>query len=366
MAVLNTSKEYSPGELGQYVGGAGEAWNGKEFFVGGEKYRIEDAGNGNRRVRQMNPTRQDIESGRAMGDLTPFLVNEISNQIIELENKLASIPGVSLSPEEMDAFLEKAITQVEPYYNQKKSEIEQGIKEGKIRTAEDTLILIRQVTDDVRTNLAKYDIDQAESEEDFINRMAEITSIQGENLETKQFEWRNRLDTAKQDLVKSQTYSSGIGIKQVNELEARKQQEIDAVNRAAETAKTETETAKKFSLERITLARQAVTDERKRRIGDESQTAALEAQSRAELGLSADDPLASESDIYNSRAQRNTTVQSPEALTDLEEERRRAVESRKLSLQEEELDIRKTEEEKQRQAIQSQIAAKQRQMQSYT
>lgn len=364
MAILNTSKEYSPGELGQYVGGAQEAWNGKEFFVGGEKYRIQDVGNGNRRVVQMNPTKQDIESGKAVGDLTPFLVDEISNQIIELENKLASIPGVSLTQEEMDAFLEKAIDQVEPYYNQKKSEIEKGIKEGTIRNAEDTLMLLRTVKSDVAQNLAKYDIDQAQNEEEFVNRMAEITAIKGENLDSKKFEWLNRLDTAKKDLVQNGIYDSGIGMKEISNLEARKRQELDSVNRAADTAKTETETANKFSLERIALARQAVTDERKRRIGDESQSAALEAKAKTDLGLTGDQQIGSEADIAYARAQRNTPVYSPQDLTTLEEEKRKAIESRKLSLQQEELDIRKTEEERQRQAIQAQIASKQRQMQN--
>lgn len=364
MALLNTTKRYSPGELGGYVGGSGNAWGGKEFFAGGEKYQIIDNGDGTRGLRQLNPTKSDIESGRAVGSLTPFLVDDISKQIIELEDKLANIPGVSLSQAEMDAFLEKAIAEVEPYYNKKKAEIEQGIKEGKIRNAEDTLMLLRQVNTDVTNTLSKYDIDQAQSEEEFINTMSEITSARDENLETKRFEWKSRLDNAKQDLVSKDIYDSGIGRKEVNDLQTRQQQELSSINRIADESVTKEQTAQKFNLERISLARKAVADDRKRRIGDETQSAELENKARADIGLGTNDPLASDAELLYNRDARGITPRSPEDITNLEEERRKAVESRKLSLQQEELDIRKSQEEAQRKAIQSEIASRQRQMNS--
>lgn len=364
MALLDTNKRYNPNELAGFVGGAGETWNGKEFFVGGEKYVIRDNGDGTRRVEQGQATRSDIQSGRAMGDIKPFLVEEISNQLIELENKYNSIPGISLTAEEQDAFLQKALDQITPYYEQKKTEIEKGIKEGKIRTAEDTLALIERVKMDVKNNFARYDIDQAESEEDFINKMADITASSSEATDAKRFEWKQRLDNAKTTLNQKGILSSGIGQKQVSDLDTRRQEELAAIQRRERQAKTETETAKKFSLDRITLARQAITDERNRRIGEPTSTDQLANEARGELGLAPDQQLGSEADIAYRRAERNTKVYDPTALSSLEEERRTALESRNLSLQQQELDIRQQEEKRQREAINAQMAAKQRELQN--
>ena len=364
MALLDTNKRYNPNELAGFVGGAGETWSGKEFFVGGEKYRIQDNGDGTRSIQPLAATKSDIQSGRAVGNIKPFLVDEISNQLIELENKYAAIPGVSLTQEEMDAFLNKALDQITPYYEAKKTEIEKGIKEGKIRTAEDTLSLIERVKTDVKNNFARYDIDQAQSEEEFINKMADITASSSEATDAKRFEWKQRLDDAKMGLNKQGILSSGIGQKEIANLDARRQEELAAIQRRTQQSQTESETAKKFSLDRIRLARQAITDERNRRIGEPTSTDQLAEKARGELGLTSDQPIGSEADIAYQRAQRNTKVYDPTALSDLEEERRTALESRNLSLKQEEIDRRTAEEKAQRDAINAQMAAKQRDLQN--
>ena len=363
MALLNTSRSYSPGELAGYAGGQGETWDQKEFFFGGEKYKIRDNGNGTRRLEQMQPTKNDIQSGKAVGDLKPFLIDEISNQLIELEDKLNKIPGVSLTQEEQDSFLKKALDQITPYFEQKKSEIEKGIREGFIRTAEDTLALIQQVKNEVKNSFQKYDIDQAQTEDEFVAKMADITSAEGEAVESKVYEWQQRMQEAKMNLGKKGILSSGIGMKQLSELEKRQQAEKEAIARRAEQAKTEATTVKKFSLDRVALARQQITDERKRRIGEPTQTAEMEAKAREAAGLAPDQNL-SETDILNNRQARNTKVYDPTALNSLEEERRTALESRKLSLQTEEIDRRTAQEKAQRDAINAQMAAKQRELQN--
>lgn len=363
MAILNTSKSYSPGELAGYAGGMGETWDQKEFFFGGEKYKIRDNGNGTRRLEQMQPTKNDIQSGKAVGDLRPFLVEEVSNQLIELEDKLNKIPGVSLTQQEQDAFLQKAIDQITPYYDAKMAEIQKGIKEGFIRTAEDTLNLIAQVKNEVKTSFQKYDIDEAQTDQEFVEKMADITSAEGEAVDAKKFEWAQRLEDARATLGKKGILSSGIGQKQISDLKMRMEDEKAAIARRAEQAKTEATTVKKFSLDRVALARQQITDERKRRIGDPDQTAAMEAKARADAGLSTDQNL-SEADILNRRQERNTKVYDPTALTALGEERSQAQESRFISLKQEETDKRLAQEKSQREAINSQIAAKQRELQN--
>ena len=363
---LDTNKQYSPNDLAKYVGSANDAWNGKEFFVDGEKYKIIDNGNGSRRVQKLNPTAGDIKSGQAFGGNTKqILVNEISKQLIELEDRLGQIPNVTFTTEELDAFMNKAIAEITPYYDKKKEEIEKGIKEGKIQTAEDTLALIERVKMDVQNNFAKYDIDQAQTEEEFINRLADITASSNEATDTKRFEWKQRLQDARIGQVQKNIFTSGVGQKQITDLETRKQQELKAIERQTGQALTETNTTKKFSLDRIALARQAITDERKRRIGEPTQTDALEAQARADIGLTADQQIGSEADIAYNRAQRNTKVYDPTALSSLEEERRAALEKTNLDIKQNEEDIRNSEYEAQRKKILAEQSRKQLELNSY-
>jgi hypothetical protein len=139
-----------------------------------------------------------------------WLVDKTANEIIKLEDKLANIPGVSLSQKELDAFLSKAIDQVTPYYNKKRTEIETGIKEGKIRAAEDILTDIRRIQEEIGTTLKKFDIDQAQTEEEFVNTLADITASKDEDIATKRYVWGERIKESKQKQVQTGMLTSGI------------------------------------------------------------------------------------------------------------------------------------------------------------
>lgn len=363
---LNTGQQYSPQELAQYTGGIGETWDQKEFFNNGKKYVVRDNGNGTRRVEERTPSPNDVRSGNVYGGNTKqILVNEISNQMIELEDKLAKIPNVTFSQQELDAFMQKAIAEITPYYEKKKLEIEKGIKEGKVRTAEDTLALISRVKMDVKNSFAKYDIDEVETEEEFVQKLAEITSSSTEAIETKTYEWTQRLDDAKLGLEKSGISSSGIGMKKIADLKARKEMEQAAIERRTEQAKAEQETVKKFSLDRVAIARKAITDDRLRRIGDPVATGQLESGAKGEIGLGADEEIGSEADIAYRRQQRDTKMYDPTALDALDENKRTAQETTFTDIKQSEEDARQSEYESQRKAIQSQISKKQMELNSY-
>lgn len=366
MAFLDINKKWSPNDLAKYVGSASEAWDQKEFFYNGEKYKIHNDGKGRRKLTVETPTVNDIKSGNAYGASTKqVLVNEISKQMIELEDKLAKIPNVTFTTEELDSFMNKALNEITPYYEKKKAEIEAGIKEGRVQTAQDTLNLISQVETDVKNTLSKYDIEQAQTEEEFVNKLADITSSSSEAMQSKKFEWQQRLDAAKSGLSQKGILTSGIGQKQVTDLKTRQEQEMSDIQRRTEQATTEAQTTKKFSLDRITLARQAITDDRNRRIGAPQETAQLEAKARAEAGLAPDQPIASQAQVAYDRGIANKKTYDPTALTSLEEERRAALEQTKLKVQQNEEDIRNSEYESQRKAIQAQIARKQSELSSY-
>jgi len=289
------------------------------------------------------------------------MVEELSKQLIELEDKLSSITGVALTDEEMDAFLTKALEQVTPYYDTKRKEIEAGIKEGRIQDAEDLLFEIANVREETTALLKRYDIEKAETEEEFVDTLAEITAKKGEDIGFKREEWKQRIETGKETQVQEGVLTSGIGMKKIKDMVGRQFMEESAIERGAgveeETAKRE----QKYDLERVTLARETAEKERVRRIGTTEEAAATEASAEGVLG----GELGSRAEALRARSERNIPIYSPTAATDLEERRKQAVESRKQELQETELAARKQQETRERQKILTSMARTQRQMGLY-
>lgn len=283
------------------------------------------------------------------------LIDEVSNTIIELEDKLFSL-GVGLSQEEADAFLEKAINQVAPYYDTKTKEIEAGIKEGKVQAAENLLIDIRKIKEEIGTTLQKLDIDQAQTEEEFVNTLANITSTRDEDIATKKYVWGERIKELKQSQVQTGVLTSGIGRQEAQGTVGRQQAEEAAVTRDAATRQTSLETGQKFDIERIALARQTVQQQRERQLGTPTQEAATTTGALGTLGLTDMGQFGSEAELSRQRTARNIPTYNPTALTDLGEERSRAVESRKLALQGEELAAKQQGEAAQRSKILSEIS----------
>ncbi|MCR4330015.1 MAG: hypothetical protein NUV65_05745 [Candidatus Roizmanbacteria bacterium] len=283
------------------------------------------------------------------------LLDEVSNTIIELEDKLFSL-GVSISQEEADAFLQKAIEQVTPYYETKKTEIEAGIKEGNVQAAENVLVDIRRIKEEIGTTLQKLDIDQAQTEEEFVNTLANITSTKDEDIATKQYTWGERIKELKQTQVQTGVLTSGIGKQEVGGFQDRQQAELASVERSAGAAQTRLETGQKFDIERIALARKTVQTQRERQLGTQTQEDATTSGALGTLGLTGMDQLGSEAELQRQRAERNTQIYKPTALTDLGEEKSQAIESRKLTLQGETLDAKQQQEAAQRSKILSEIS----------
>lgn len=267
------------------------------------------------------------------------LAGEIARAISELEAEMQKYP-LELTQQEMDNFLQRAIEQVTPYYEKKKAEIEAGIKEGKIRGAEDVLMEIRKVKDDLNIELKSLDIRQATTEEEFVNTLADITSSKDEDLETKRYEWQQRVDNVKMGQVQGGTLTSGVGKKYVQELLGRQETEKAAVERKYGQQQTEAETAKKYDLQTIGLAREAAEKERVRRLGTTEEEAATTGAALSTLGYSELEQLPSETEIARRRGEYTGSIYSSDALSSMEEEQKRAVESRRMELTDEERAIR--------------------------
>lgn len=304
----------------------------------------------------------NMDTGVDMGMANSALVNQVTQQIIDLENQLNSIPNLALSDTELDDILKKATDQVTPYYEKKQAEIEKGIKEGKIRSAEDLLMQIRDVEAQTKDKIAQYDLSTAQTNEELANKLADITATSQEDLAMKRDDWRQRIDQAKGQQVKSDILTSGIGKKQIQDLLTRQQMEEQAIQRRADTATTEANTTAKYDLASIQQARQAAEAERIRRIGTPDQTAATTTALRGTLGLADGAALPSDTEIARQRADRNVTVARPEDLTTLGEQKKQAVESRRQSLIADEQAIRQQQELAKRQSITASMAAKQRQL----
>jgi len=288
-----------------------------------------------------------------IGGASAPIIDQIKKQIIELDKQLDSLSPLGITDEEKEAFLNKAIEQVQPYYDRKTKEIETGIAEGTLRTAEDVLLYIRDVENEVKTSLEKLDLSQAQTEEEFLNRIADITATKQENVQAKREEWRLRLENTKMEQIQSGTLTSGIGAKKREEVKRLEGMETGTIEARAGREQLDTETANKYTLDQIRLAREASERDRVARIGAPQETEATKQEALAQAGLSGMEQLGSKADIELARGTgaRNVSTYKPDALTSLEEERLKAVESRKQELQSEELTLREKEYEKQRQKI---------------
>lgn len=282
------------------------------------------------------------------------LVNTITKEIVELDRQLDQLGPLGLTDAEKQSFLDKAIEQVQPYYDRKSAEIESQITEGVVRTAEDTLALIREVTQETQSQLAQFDLTTAKTEEEFLNRLGAITAGADEDTSFKTEEWRQRLENVKFNQIQSGIFSSGIGAKKRAEQERLKQMELASIERQEGEAVTQAETSKKYTLENIQLAREAAQAKRERLIGAPSETQATADKALGTLGYSDLSQLPSEADINANRNERGISplyAGGATALNDLEAERLKAVESRKQELQSDELAIREQSYQKEREKI---------------
>jgi uncharacterized small protein (DUF1192 family) len=276
------------------------------------------------------------------GDSAP-LVQEITKQVVELDRQIDELtPYLSLTDQEKQAFLDKAIEQITPYYERKKGEIEAGIKEGKVRTAEDILTNIRQVEEETKAELARFDLTTAETEEDFLNKIADITTSKDEDITVKREDYRQRIENLKVSQIQQGTLTSGIGAKKREEQERLKALEESIIQRKAETSATALETAKKFTIDQVALARQAAEQQRIRKIGTPAEVASTTASALETTGLQDINQLKSPEEIARLRAERGIKpLTDNTALPELEAERQKAGIATQQELQADELARRK-------------------------
>ena len=303
----------------------------------------------------------------SIGGYAYKIVNAIKKEIVALNRQLKLLGPIGLTDEEKEGFLQKAIQEVQPYYDRKSAEISEQIKEGKVRTAEDTLVEIRQVEEEVSQHLEYYDLTTAETEEDFINRIADITATEGEDIALKTDDWRQRIENVKLQQIQSGTFSSGIGAKKRKEEEARKALELGSVQRKAQSREAEAEDARKYDIEKIRLARETAQQDRIRRIGTPQETEATKQQGLQTLGLGSLGELGSAAELERARKERgfgNITADKY-SLAENESSRKLAEESRKIELQEGEKAVREQERQSQREEVLAEAARKKSQLSRY-
>lgn len=332
---------------------------GEPQTVGGKTYILWND-QGKRRVEEYTASTQQ----RLEQEAADRLENEIANVLIEIDEALSQIP-LDVTDAERDQLLQKAIEQVSPYYDKKLGEIQAGIREGKVRSAEDILAKIKEVRTDTEQALKGYDIRQAETEEEFIDTLANITATKEEELELARDDWRQRLETAKTGQVQTGVLTSGVGRKEISDLLARQQMEEQALERRAGAQATEAERRRKYELQEIELARESVRKERERLIGAPEEEAATTGAALATTGYGSLAELPSATELARLRAERNIPVYSPTALTELEEERKRAEESRRQELIGETRATRQAEAEATRKKILAEAAERSKGLRNY-
>lgn len=241
----------------------------------------------------------------SIGGASAPVIQAITKQLIEMDNQIEELtPYLSLSQEEKDAFLQKAIEQITPYYENKTAEINASLKEGKVRTAEDILTQIRQVDEETKTQLAGFDLSQAQTEDEFLNKIADITSTKGEDIAAKKLDYQQRLETLKANQIQGGVLTSGIGAQKRTEQETQAQLEQSIIERQAQAQQTAVETAKKYNIDQISLARKAAEEQRIRKIGTPSEVASTTAQALQTTGLSDINQLKSPEELARLRVER--------------------------------------------------------------
>ena len=154
-------------------------------------------------------------------------------------------------------------------------------------------------------------------------------------------------------------------MQKIGELKGQQTLEENTLQARAQRAILSEETKKKYDLQTITLARQTTERERLNKLGTPEQQADTEKKIRETLGLPDTTPVADTATLQANRTLRNITPARPEQLTSLEEERKRAVESRRLTLKSEEADIRQKQYDANRNAVLAQIADENRKLSLY-
>jgi hypothetical protein len=273
-------------------------------------------------------------SGGVGGIISKKLRDSVTKEIIAIDRQLDDLWDIGLTDAEKQTFLDKAIAEVTPYYENKQKEIEQKLQEGTIRTAEDILVTMREIEEETTAKLANYDLQTAETEEDFVNRLADLTATSEEDKAIKLDDWRQRIESAKVNQIQTGIFSSGVGQKKRSELEARKALELQAMERRAGAEKTQLESAKKYNIEQIKLARQAAEQERTRILGTPEQQAQTKSAALATTGYSDISKIPSRTELEAQRTARGVTpIYDRSALTNLTEEKTRAIEGTKLELE---------------------------------
>ena len=272
-------------------------------------------------------------------DPTYQLVKTISNQVVELDRQIDELtPYLSLTDQEKQAFLDKAIEQITPYYERKQAEIEAGIKEGKVRTAEEILQNIRTTEEETKQEFAEFDLTQAKTEEDFLNKITNITATKDEDIAVKREDYRQRMENMKVQQIQSGTLTSGIGAKKRAEQENLKAMEEAQIQRQAEASTAATTTAKEYTIGQVQLARQAAEQQRIRKIGTPSEVASTQAAAMQTTGIEDMTQLKSPEELQRLRAERGIKpIYDQTELPELQADKQKAQYATQQELQADEL-----------------------------
>jgi hypothetical protein len=270
---------------------------------------------------------------------------EIEKQILALDRQLDELPSQLLDEEERETLLNKAISQVQVWYDDKSADMESGLREGKIQSAEDQIVFLRETEQEISEQLAEYDLAESENEEEFINRISALTARTEDEVASKTVQWRDRIENLKFEQVQKNTLTSGGAGIERRKLEEKGTAEVDALKERSAEEATSLETSKKYNLEQIKLARESSQKRRIQSIGTPEETEAQKAAARDTLDLKAGESLGSRAEIEAGRTGRDVSPlkNAAQRRKDLETDRLERVESRRGELISDESAIKKRE-----------------------
>lgn len=288
-----------------------------------------------------------------MGGWSWQIIKDITDHLIALDKQLDDLAPLGITQEDKDNFLINAEELIAPYYNEQKDKYEAGIKEGEVRSAEDTLLFMRDFTQGLEEKIKDLDLSQAETEEQFLETLGRITSTRDEDVANKTLQWKQNLEDLKAEQVRKGIFSSGIGLDKRVETQGEAATDIAQTEAEAQRLIEQAETAQDYSLEEIRLARIAAEQEKLATIGTDEEAAATQEGALGTLGLGSITGLGTKAEIDQARAQanRNISIYQPEDLKTLEGQRLAAKEAKAQELETQELAVRNQEYETARKKI---------------
>ena len=198
-----------------------------------------------------------LSAQKAQQDLIKLAADIVDEWEFRQEKALRDL-GSGITEETKARLQQQAMDLIKPYFDVELSNVTKQIGEQRLRTQEDYDQAVREIATSVTTELKKIDLTEAQSEEEFAQRMADIGATTEFNLDQARTAWADRMEGEIQGRVEAGLGFAGSTTERMGELERRRGSEMGELVRRGGVQQQAAETEAKYTKERAAAAREAV------------------------------------------------------------------------------------------------------------